>query len=264
MKVNSYKKIDIKSPEPLITFSTTGGGSWKEWDRFIELANEKAFHIGNVCGTCNFFFKKLGGAVNRSNSKRLVEVLKADESIIGDNAIGELSQLFESGDYLVVNATVKPKHVVPFGDDDYFSHEIIDIYGITEFSGLPFFPDTTYYRCEDETIDNETRRFTFIVPMIPDSWLDEETINYYSGKIAADEKPTCVALSVIDDKQASDWPDDVDHTRHLCIANYLIDGHHKLFAAAKLGKEINILSFINLNRGVSSHENVLKALGIPA
>lgn len=56
--------IVTKSVSP-ISFQTEGGDYWKVWDRYITLDGKRAFHIGNICGTCAFLFERLSGA-NRS------------------------------------------------------------------------------------------------------------------------------------------------------------------------------------------------------
>jgi hypothetical protein len=49
-------KLSVRQSKSPLGFSTEGGGAWKEWDRFITFEGKKAYHIGNVCGTCPFFF----------------------------------------------------------------------------------------------------------------------------------------------------------------------------------------------------------------
>ena len=155
--------------------------------------------------------------------------------------------MFEGGDYLIINSTIQPVHIIPFSNSDYFSNEIIASYGISECSGLPFFPKTTYYRDTDFVIDEESKRFDFFIPMIPDTWLNQKTVENYENLIRNGSTPTCISIGVIDIKQPFDWPEEIQFSKHICFANYLIDGHHKIKAAYNLGKALNLISFINIS-----------------
>jgi hypothetical protein len=123
-----------------------------------------------------FSFEKLEGCVKKESSETLIQALKSSISNDFDELIENLSPLFEGGDYLIINSTIQPVHIIPFSNSDYFSNEIIASYGISEFSGLPFFPKTTYYRDTDFVIDEESKRFDFFIPMIPDTWLNQKTV----------------------------------------------------------------------------------------
>ena len=82
MKISSNADMNIANSNSRIGFAKTGGGSWEVWDRFITLDGEKLFHIGNICGTCNFFFRKQAEA-NASNIKGdlIIEKLNSGNDI---------------------------------------------------------------------------------------------------------------------------------------------------------------------------------------
>ncbi|MFM8831986.1 MAG: hypothetical protein ACKOHM_13400, partial [Spartobacteria bacterium] len=66
-------KLSVHKSQSPLGFSTEGGGAWKEWDRFITLEGKKAYHIGNICGTCSFFFERHSGANQSLSPKELQE-----------------------------------------------------------------------------------------------------------------------------------------------------------------------------------------------
>lgn len=66
--------------------------------------------------------------------------------------------------------------------------------------------------------------------------------------------PTAVRISILDVKSPVDWEGDKVITSHWCLVHYLIDGHHKAYAAAKNGKPLTLVSFLAVNQGVSSEE----------
>jgi hypothetical protein len=45
-------------------------------------------------------------------------------------------------------------------------------------------------------------------------------------------------------------------TSHWCLAHYLIDGHHKVYAAAQENKPLTLISFLAVDQGVSSEEEI--------
>ena len=57
-------------------------------------------------------------------------------------------------------------------------------------------------------------------------------------------------------KQPANWEGDPAVTSHWCLAHYLIDGHHKVFAASETGMPCTLLSFLAVDQGVSSPEEV--------
>jgi hypothetical protein len=87
--------------------------------------------------------------------------------------------------------------------------------------------------------------------MFPEASLDPDRIAFYAEALREGRRPTAVALSVLDVKGPAD--DGVDHW---CLAHYLVDGHHKVAAAAYIQKEITLIAFIALDHGVASEAQV--------
>jgi hypothetical protein len=101
----------------------------------------------------------------------------------------------------------------------------------------------------------EARLFDFVVPMFPETWLNDDRMEFYSGQLQRGVEPTAVALSVLDVKGPADEGAD-----HWCMAHYLLDGHHKVAAAARSGRPITLVSFIAVDHGISSAAKVDIAL----
>jgi hypothetical protein len=142
--------------------------------------------------------------------------------------------------------------VQPHGKGDYFTNESVDNWGIDGFYNLPHHTKTEYYRLGQKHKNTDTIHFDFLIPMFPSNWLDSERVKYYQEQ-KSDSRPTVLSLSVLDIKE----PVDENTASHFCMANYIIDGHHKAYEAAKSGKEISMISFIALEHGVSSEEDVI-------
>src|SRR5690554_4249641 len=139
----------VSSTSPL-TFETTGGGSWKVWDRFIAVNGQNIYHIGNVCGTCSFFFEKLIDNKKSINPKETIDKLNFGLASIDDNTIDILREIIPNGFYEIALLTITPRLAVVGQTDDYFSKEQVDLWGIDGYDGVPHSPKVNYYRGTDK------------------------------------------------------------------------------------------------------------------
>src|SRR6185312_11885880 len=103
--------------------------------------------------------------------------------------------------------------------------------------------------------------FEFIIPMFPKNYLRAETLSSYRNRFTDSVPPTALAVSILDVKQPANWNGNPNLTEHWCLSHYLLDGHHKIYAAAELGMPVSILSFLALQEGVSSQEQVAQVIG---
>ena len=248
------KHIKIDSSKSPLRFETKGGGAWKVWDRYLFLNDKPAYHIGNICETCTFFFERLEGANASINPEQVVEQLAQGIDSIDNKAIEEIKPIIPNGGYLVSLLTVQPSLTQPASKQDYFSVEQIELWGVDGFWGIPHHPKTEYYRVNSLPLSKGSCLFEFIVPMFPQNWLDSGRVDNFKNAICNGIKPTAIAISILDIKQPADWNDDISFSSHWCLAHYLIDGHHKMFAASQAEKPITLLSFLALGEGISSNE----------
>lgn len=253
------------STQSAISFERTGGGNWKEWDRFLVLDGKPAYHIGNICDTCSFFFKRLEGAVRSLNPESRAAALTAGVSTLRNGLGSDLAQLLPEGDYHACLARCRPELAKPGGANDYFSREQIDLHGLDPFWDLPHDPRTEYYRLDTAEIEPGRRMFEFLVPMFPGSWLKPEVVDRYAAAFASGAVPTALAISILDVKGPADGGGaDVEHA---CLTHYLLDGHHKFRAAARGGWDVGLISFLAVGHGVSNERDraaVLAALSSKA
>ena len=239
-----------------ISFETEGGGSWKVWDRYIALDGKRAFHIGNICGTCSFFFQRLGGANRSISVAELVSELNIGVVSLGHPLLNVLKQILPDGRYRPVLLSIVPRLVVPGSPSDYFAAEQIELFGLDPFWGLPHDPRTEYYRLDSRLVGAGQALYEFLVPTFPRGWLKREQVDSYSAVLEKGGRPTAVAVGVLDVKEPAEVAGDPDITSHWCFANYLLDGHHKVFAASQAGLPCSLLSFVAMDRGISSEDQV--------
>ena len=192
-------RITVENSASILAFESTGSEYYKKWDRFLTVEGKPAYHIGNTCGTCAFFFERLEGA-NQSISPT------------------EISDRLRQG---------------------------------LKYLDLPHYPRTEYYRARTKNLGEGRELFEFLIPMFPANWLKADECNAYEILIGSGGQPTALALSVLDIKQASESA----VNEHWCLAHYLLDGHHKMYAASVTGKPITLLSFLSLGESLATEEN---------
>ncbi|HEV7342557.1 MAG TPA: hypothetical protein VGN68_13055 [Sphingopyxis sp.] len=248
-KLLSKSRAVLGSSEPVIELTTTGAGSWPVWDRFLAVNGGSVMHIGNICGTCSFFFERLDDAarppidgLRAALAKGLVEI----DPLVFES----FGALLPKGDYLLALIECTPVRVEQGAANDYFVTDKQDAYDD------PMEPNTHYYRLKDRSsidlgkgqYDDPVLGFEFIVPL--GQPIDAATVSAYRARLIAGERPTAVSLSVLDIKQP------YDGQAHWCMAHYLLDGHHKVEAAAQAAEPITVLAFIPVDGGISTEEQV--------
>jgi len=245
-------KLIVRNSKTLLGFATKGGGSWEVWDRFITIEGKDAYHIGNICGTCSFFFERCEGANQSVNPRELQDQLTAGLTGLTDAQAAVLSELLPDGDYEAMLLHRIPRLVAPGDPDDYFCREQPVLWGIDKFSGLPHNPRTNYYRGADMPLGDGAHLYEFVIPMFPTSWCDANRLSEFEELLRDGRRPTALAISVLDIKQPANWDEDTSVNSHWCLAHYIIDGHHKILAASRSQRPVGLLSFLALSRGVST------------
>lgn len=254
LDVTTRTVTDSRSP---VGFATTGGEHWKIWDRFLTIDGVQAYHIGNICGTCAFFFERMEGASRGIEVGALTARLAEGLAALDRDIVDSLAQLAPNSDYVIALLQVQPRAVRSHGNEDYFAVEQVAQVGPDYWGDEPpHDAKIDYYRVEGRSAvplantEAGTVGFDFIVPMVPETALNEERVRYYEAVLAEGRSPTAVSVSVLDIKGPYDGTD------HWCLAHYVLDGHHKIAAAARTGREITLLAFIAVDRGISDRESI--------
>ena len=254
-----FARTTISGSKSVLAFETTGGGSWEVWNRYISVEGKKAYEIGNVCGTCGFYFERMEGANRSIHAADAIDALNRGLSSIDETAVGKLKEIVPDGPYVLVLGTVQPTLCKPGDETDYFSREQVDSWGVDRFWGFPHNPKTEYYRLNTAKLSSDEILFEFLVPMFPRTWLDDARVEEYRSRFREGAQPTMVSLSVLDVKEPSDTLSETIRA-HWCLANYLIDGHHKAYAAALEQKPVSLLAFLTSEQGVSSEDDIAQLI----
>ncbi len=262
MLLDVAKRRIEQSRSPL-SFVGGGGDTSPQWDRYLAIDGKKAFHIGNVCETCAFFFERMEGAQQSVDPKDVAGTLEAGVTALDPNFLDLLERIIPSGEYRVLLSRVTPRLVTPGDESDYFTHEQLSLWAADPVGGSPHSPKTEYYRLATKPLSKRRGLFEFLVPTFPRARLDAKRVGEYVAALRLGREPTAVALSVLDVKVPAHWEGEVDVTEHACLAHYLVDGHHKTDAAARSRSPITLVSFLGVEHGIASSQqldDVLKAL----
>lgn len=193
----------IKNSNSILAFEKSGGGGLDEWDRYITIDGKKAFHIGNVCGTCEFFFERLEGANQGISSEEISTTLQTGISKLDSEFLSKVSFILPDGDYEVSLIEMTPTLVDLGEEEDYFSNEQVQVWGIDGFWGLPHYPKTKYYRGITKELTDSSKLFEFVVPTFPVHWLSDATVDKYESLITDENRPTALVSIGIGYKRTS-------------------------------------------------------------
>ena len=255
-------ELIIKNSKTIVSFDKKGGGNWEVWNRYISIDGKPAYEIGNICGTCSFYFERLDGANQSINPVEAIQLLNEGLNSLDKRVLEKVATIIPDGKYEVLLLKVFPKQVSLGTDQDYFANEEVKLWGIDGFWGMPHHPKVNYYRGTDQEIKQDEKVFEFLVPIFPKTWLEPERVSFYKEQIESGKTPTAISLSVLDIKAPAVWTDDIkpEFTGYWCLAHYILDGHHKIFAASEIDKPINLICFLATEEGIYETLDDIKLL----
>jgi hypothetical protein len=198
----------------------------------------------------------MDGANKGVSPSTIAASLNSGIESLDSSLLNAVQQVMPSGHYLVMLSRVAPRLVVPGDGSDYFTHEQVALWGVDALRNLPHHPGTEYYRLATSQHSNRRGLFEFLIPIFPHNRLEEARVSQYVANLKSGQVPTAISLSVLDVKAPADWQDEPAVTSHFCLAHYLIDGHHKVYASAMSSSSVTLLSFLAVDRGISSREQV--------
>lgn len=265
--------VSVKNSKSLIAFIETARCVVK--DRYLSIDGEEAFYMGKKCGSCNFIFRRLDGAqvlgnywwYNGSSSdaistftQEMISKLNTGLTTLDPQFVEDLKVMMPKGNYKVVLTQATPKLVSPCLSGDYFAEEQVELIGLDRWDELPYNPLTKYYRLHKALMSGSRRFFEFLIPIFPFGFLDQDRIAHYEALLKEGNMPTAVTLSVIDSYIPNRTRKNDTILGDVCLAHYLVDGHHKVYAAARLAKPLTILSFIATDHGKSTEDEINECL----
>ncbi|WP_328475098.1 hypothetical protein OHA21_17460 [Actinoplanes sp. NBC_00393] len=243
-------RIVGNATEPRLRFveQTKPEGAWAG-RRLLTVDEAPAFELSFWCGTCQFLFERLEGATT-TFSPDGADSLAAGPDGLDEEVISQFAALLPEGRYQPLLLQVEPRLINPSKAGDYFAEEQVATWGLESFWGLPAYPRTPYYRTYETAIDADAHLYEFVVPMVPPSWNERDRVTAYAAHLAGGAIPTAVAVSILDVCAPAD-EQGPDYYTHWALAHFLLDGHHKMQAAAETGRPLRLLSLLAIDAGLA-------------
>ncbi|GAA2012472.1 hypothetical protein JL107_06305 [Nakamurella flavida] len=228
----------------------------------LSLDDKPAYELSFWCGTCQFLFQRLEGANDTLSLPALTERLTAGLDELDDEVIDAFSMLLPEGDYLPILTSIEPQMRLPAGPGDYFAEEQVATWGVDSFWGLPEYSRTAYYRTFQTTVTHQAHLYEFVVPMLPPAWSDKAVVAEHAARLFTSSTPTAVAVSTLDVCAPAVDGRSEDYYEHWGLTHFLLDGHHKLQAAAQTGRPLRLLSLLSIDASLASREQLARVPGL--
>lgn len=237
-------------------------GAWAG-RRLLLIDGEPAFELTFWCGTCQFLFKRLEGATSTCSPDNVDRRLLDGMHAIDDDVLAQFGSLLPRGEYIPILVSIEPRLVRPAQAGDYFAEDQVATWGLNGFWGLPEYPQTPHYRAYETPVSAEAHPFEFVVPMVPPSWNDRERVSQYTAELARSAQLTAVAVSTLDVCQPA-VDHGADYFGHWALTHFLLDGHHKMQAAADSGQPLQLLSLLSIEASLGQPEQVAQVPSLRA
>lgn len=223
--------------------------------RVLRVGGQRVVDMGNYCNTCALLFEHMADPAQRINVDRLAEQLAAGvpkREIF--RVLNKVYPVLPQGAYEVSLLELRPRLVHRGSPQDYFVADQSPLW--TSPSGNPEDPRIDYYRATTKPIAPDSAFFEFVVPLYDMARLNPGVVEEYERSLLAGNEPTAMAITILDRRQPANWQGDPLVTQHYLLAHYLIDGHHKMFAAAKAHRPLTLLSFLPRDLCMASFDDV--------
>jgi len=92
--------------------------------------------------------------------------------------------------------------------------------------------------------------------MVPPSWNDQGRVHSHLQRLQGTSRPTAVAISTLDISQPAVDDQSNDYYEHWALTHFLLDGHHKLEAAARAGREVQLLALLSVDASLAKQTDV--------
>jgi hypothetical protein len=239
------------------------------------------------CDTCDYLFGiQHPGCMPGSAlaPESIGERLRGDERLIDDDdMLGAVATVIPEGSYTVIETVIRPERVVTGSANDYFAVEGPDLFGVHRYMndddvwvdtppgrpGVPLWrergatPVPVLERPGEQHAMVGAGLFHFLHPLVSPAASDEERVAWYAGRMAEGPLPCALGLSFLDVRTPAvgGGPGLLPWNEHWLLATYLLDGHHKVEAAARTGSPLRLLTFVKAYRGNDS--TLLATLSAP-
>jgi hypothetical protein len=226
-------------------------------ERSLRLHGHPVYSLCSSCQTCPPLFRRLAelpesGLPSVTEFKdRLANGLEA----VDEDVLAVVSGVLPLGEYVPLVLRLWPRLVLPGEPGDYFSEE--RLVAFPEHEPWAGQPSGVYYRGTTMQLSDSVELFEFVLPLIAASSLNPERVRHYETLIRGGASPTALALSILDGSLGRDT-DLPMSPFHWALGHFLLDGNHKIQAAALLGVPLTVMTVLSTTMGKARSETVLQ------
>ena len=242
------------------------------WYAALTVDGRRIFEYGCPCGTCGITFKKIASPHYRVSDAEAADLLGALDRVPSDLVLKRLARILPQGAYYPAVIEAPARLVVPGTADDYFATDVVRLFGLEppEYTS-PQDPGTSYYRLGSEhgvTVHypggeiwisghflgarpagtTNTLLMQIVMPLHDPAKLNRDRVEYWKARARDGHPLTAFAVSVLDNQAPADshFGDDPDYPfqGHMLLTHCLLDGHHRLQAAAELNSRVRTLTLL--------------------
>ncbi|MDG4811137.1 hypothetical protein O7634_30630 [Micromonospora sp. WMMD1120] len=219
--------------------------------RYLTIDGVPAYQIGYSCGTCGLVLRRQPGAPTGPLSAAAVrDRLNAGLNGLDQDVVDAFAAQLPRADYQVMLLDTLPMLAASGSTNDYFAFDGPAGWRNEEFEYSIDPANASYYRLDRLAVGAHDELFEFAVPMGDPTELDADVVARYSQ---APGRPTAVAFGLLDIE--GPW---FRRERHWGLFHFLLDGHHKMAAAAANNALIRLLTFVSAGDSLASDDELFR------
>lgn len=224
--------------------------------RYLRLHDHPLYELSPTCETCPPLFRQLAEVQSpeRLSSAEFKERLAIGLGALDEDILRVMSGVLPPGEYLPLLLRLWPTRVLPGEAGDYFADERAASF---ELDGIDDQPSGPYYRGTSRQWSDHVQLFEFILPLASSASLNPARVIHYQALIHDGLAPTALALSILDGS-VGEISDHQVAPLHWSLGHFLLDGHHKIRAAAELGGPLNLLCVLSTSMGKARRDAVMQ------
>jgi hypothetical protein len=262
--VSTIRIVEIHNAEPIIRFAASGP------ERYLTIRGRRLVRMWAGCDTCAISFTRMPSV--GLGAFAVAERLRAGSGVDDRDLVETASRLLPTGRYHVTELDGHPVTTRPGDGTDYFNNESFGTFGpdagssdsaywvarkvtlppdamIPTAGGLVTDEDAAFVpiaRRDDWVGPRPAARKWFvhlILPLHPIDELDRARIDQYRSDIALGSRPVALAVSMLDIRAPQVVRNEDMYAEHWTLSSFVLDGHHKIQAAAEQGATVRLLVF---------------------
>ncbi len=247
----------IGAREPVVTTAEEpkAADAWAG-RRVLRIRGRSAFELSYWCGTCQLLFGDIERPTETLSLVQHQQTLRDGFDEIDENVLQAYASLVPYREYFPVLLDIEPTLTQPGEPGDYFAEDARATWGEISSSASPYYRLDTRSLGRHKRTRTAMRLFEFVVPMVPPTSNDRSRVRDYEQLLRDSSRPTAVSFTVLDVRQQFDWATPVEGESHFGLIHFLLDGHHKMEAAARAGRRLRLLSLISTKESLAERRSI--------